>query len=137
MKKFLFFFLLILLLLGTGITYYRIQMPVPSLEKEKADYIFSAEELFAIYTADEVSSNDRFLDKLIQVSGKVKELSAEGNQLSVILDGGELSGGIICELDPRFRDQLILPKQGQAVTMKGVCSGMLLDVVLVRCVLIA
>ena len=61
----------------------------------------------------------------------------EGDQLSVILDSGETSGGIVCEMDNKLSIQTHLPKKGQAVTMKGECSGMLFDVVLVRCVIIA
>ena len=125
------------MLLGMGTAYYWYQKPVPSFEGQKADYITTAKELFANYQQDEAKSNELYLGKLVQVDGMVKKLVTEGDQLSVILESGEMSGGIVCEMDTKVFEQILLPKEGQAVTMKGECSGMLFDVVLVRCVIIA
>ena len=139
MKKNHFFFLLTTcLLLGIGTAYYWYQKPVPSLEKRKADYITNAKELISTYQQNESNANELYLGKLMQIDGQVKELVTEGDQLSVILDGGKTDGEIVCELEPKAYTPIDLPEKGQAMTMKGECAGMLFDVVvLVRCVIIA
>ena len=119
--------------------YYLYQKPVPQLKKKKADFEFTAVQLFDQYLKNEANTDQQLLDKIILVKGTVKTIIAEGNQLSVVLDGGTEEGGVVCELDNRLPLPEKIPQPGQAVMMKGRCTGMLmqLDVILTRCILIA
>lgn len=128
--------LLPILLLGIGFGYYQYTLPMPKVEDLTTDYEFEAGQLYRYYTANEQEADAQLLDKLLLVTGTVKNLVADGNQLSVILEGHD-QGGIICEIDERLIQQTDLPRIGQKVQLKGVCTGLLLDVVLVDCVLIA
>jgi hypothetical protein len=138
MNRFLFISLLILLF-GFGVLYHLYNQPMASLESEKADYEFTAEQLFDFYQANEANADQKLLDKTLLVKGTVKSLVTEGNQLSVILESGDDLGNIVCELDARLWVDQSPPKPGEAVNIKGVCTGMLLniDVILLRCVLVS
>ncbi len=128
--------LLPILLLSIGFGYYQYSLPMPKVEDLTTDYEFEAEQLYQFYSANEQEANTQLLDKLILVTGTVKDLVADGNQLSVILEGNDL-GGVVCEIDHRLIAQTKLPQIGLDVQLKGVCTGLLLDVILVDCVLIA
>lgn len=120
-----------------SLLFFFFQKPVPQISKRKANFEFTAPELYEQYQYNESKSNRQLLDKIILVTGTVKMIIAEDNQLSVVLDGSNEEGGVVCEMDKRLITTSP-PQPGQVVTIKGVCSGMLmhLDLVLTRCLLI-
>ncbi|MBK8491033.1 MAG: hypothetical protein IPL49_09120 [Saprospirales bacterium] len=86
----------------------------------------------------EGASDKRLLNKVIQVTGSVREVvqDDEGN-VRVTLDTGNDFFGVVCELQsssPWTKEDF---KAGQEVTFKGLCTGMSMDVVLVRCIRIS
>lgn len=116
---------------------YMYYKPIPRLRYQKADFEFTAPQLYDQYKKNEAKTNQQLLDKIILIKGTVETIIAEDNQLSVILNGGKDVGGVVCEMDIRLKPYQT-PKPGQVVMMKGKCAGMLLqlDVVLIKCVLI-
>ncbi|GAB5554637.1 MAG: hypothetical protein Sapg2KO_42280 [Saprospiraceae bacterium] len=128
-----------LLILSICIVFYFYNLPIPSLKNKKADYDFTAEQLFDLYKTNEANADQKLLDKTLLVKGTVKSLVTEGNQLSVILECGDDLGRVVCELDHRLLKVEFLPKPGEVVTIKGACTGMLLeiDVILLRCILVS
>lgn len=124
----------IIVLLG-GLAFYTYYQPHKDIKQTKADYTLNATNLFSEFEQDELSANDKYLDKLIQVSGTVKEVSIENNKIiSISLESHDVMFGIICQLDEHTKHLRSDFKEGEKVTFKGVCTGMLMDVVLVRCV---
>jgi hypothetical protein len=103
----------------------------------KADAVLSASELYAAYSADEAASNARYLNKTIEVRGKIAEiLPGENGVVNVVLrDEGAMSG-ILCEFLPEEQASLAGLSPGAEVTVRGLCSGIMFDVALNRCVLI-
>jgi len=111
--------------------------PPKSLIKAKPDYIFNATNFFDTYEADEKQSDSLYIDRIIQVTGPVAEiLQEEGQKYTLILRDGMSFSGINCSMDEQFRSEVTNLKPGDAVTIRGVCAGMLMDVVLTRCVIV-
>ena len=103
--------------------------------RAKADVAISAPDLFAEFSADEATANTSYLDKVIQVEGTVKEVSQSADGLTkVTLESGDDMFGVICQLDQLSEHKRTDFQTGESVTFKGKCTGMLMDVVLVRCV---
>jgi hypothetical protein len=89
--------------------------------------LVAADSLFLQYQRDEVAANLIYLDKALEVSGKV--ISVTKNQVGqqvIILDSGDPMGGIACTLSEPVNGLM----NGQAVRVRGFCSGFLSDVVL-------
>jgi hypothetical protein len=86
-----------------------------------------ADSLFLQYQRDEVAANLVYLDKALEVSGKVTAVTRNqiGQQV-IILDSGDPMGGIACTLAKPVNGLM----NGQAVKIRGFCSGFLSDVVL-------
>jgi hypothetical protein len=58
-------------------------------------------------------------------------LESEG-RTEVILETGDPLAGIVCSFESAAPPAIVV---GDTVRVKGVCTGMLMDVVLVRCTL--
>lgn len=117
----------------TGFYFY--QQKTPDASSYTTDLKISAEELFAAYESDESAANDRFLGKTIEVSGVVQEVARnlENGTTTVLLKTDGLLGAVSCELAASVDEAL---NSGDPVKLKGICSGMLMDVVLNRCVIL-
>lgn len=108
--------------------------PFQNMEKAKADFVISAESLYTEYETDETAANTKYLDQIVQVEGKVRAVTLEEGITSVSLDAGGMLGGVICQLNEQIKHERTEFQEGETVKFKGVCTGMLMDVVLVRCV---
>ena len=104
------------------------------MRNAKADISLKAAQLFSEYEADEKAANTKYLDKTVEVTGKVQSTESKEGKTSITLDAGGLMGGVICTLDELTKHKRTSFKEGEEVTLKCKCTGMLMDVVLVRCV---
>jgi hypothetical protein len=123
-------FLLVLGVIGAGIGYYMYNKPVASLEKKKPDVEVTASQLITDYEADETKANETYLGKLVQVSGKVVDITLEDGRKKIHLETPNPISLIICELEAGKETGAL--KAGDEVKVKGLCSGYLSDVILVQ-----
>jgi hypothetical protein len=127
--------LLPLLLIGGGVAYYLYNKPHQNMEQANADLSIAADQLFKAFSEDENAANTAYLNKVVQVSGKVRSSSLDENGISsVMLESGDEMSGVICQMDELNDNQRKEFSAGEDVTFKCMCTGMLMDVVLVRCV---
>ena len=143
MKKGLKIFLIIAavgLVIGLSTVYYVFNKPHRNIEKEAPSFTLEAKVLYDEYNNDEKVSNQKFADKVIQVNGKIAELSIDGHQISIVLN--DEMEGVSCALDSLTIDQnksvINTLKIGDNITLKGKCDGfdMIMGVVLTRCYII-
>ncbi|MCB0635004.1 MAG: hypothetical protein KDC54_00220 [Lewinella sp.] len=128
-------YLLLLAVIGAAVGYYMWNKPHRNMERAAADVTIPTAELFTAFDADEQAANAEYLDKVIQVTGEVRNSSRdEDGHVKVTLDSGDAMFGVICELDEHSEHPRTEFTPGETVTMKGLCTGKLMDVVLVRCV---
>ncbi|MGI8951535.1 MAG: OB-fold protein [Chitinophagaceae bacterium] len=125
----------ILLLCFAGWGLYLFNKPHTSVQNIKASETIAATDLYKQYAANENAANQEFLDKVIEVKGKVSDAQKTDSSFSVLLNAGAATGGVNCNLSFNDNKKIPLPKQGDFVTIKGECAGFLMDVTLVDCVL--
>ncbi|MCB0521483.1 MAG: hypothetical protein H6577_25635 [Lewinellaceae bacterium] len=134
MKK-VFLFLLVLAVIGVGVGWMMYNKPHENMENAKADMQADAKALFAAFSNDEAGANEKYLNKIVAVSGTVADASKdEGGNTSVMLESEDMMFGVKCELDPLSAHKRTEFQKGEQVTMKCICTGYLSDVVMVRCV---
>ncbi len=100
-----------------------------------AAFTTTAPVLLKAFRDDENKANTLYNDKVINVSGIVVKVERNDSTQTVQLDGQSGMGGIICEFEAMHNSELKALQPGQHVSIKGVCTGMLMDVVLIRCAL--
>jgi hypothetical protein len=124
----------LLLFIVVAWAYHLYMKPHQSAAGATADFTLNADSLYQQYRTDEHSADQKYLGKVIEVSGRLAEIQHSGNSEIWILSPQPGGGGINCQLfagtkiDPE-------PKTGDAVTVKGRCTGFLMDVNLADCVL--
>ena len=101
----------------------------------KSDFAIEAPALLQEFTTDEAAANQKYLDKVVAVKGKVKSIvpDEEGN-ITLTLHADNDIAGVICTIPKADAETAPGVKEGDEVTVKGVCTGVLMDVVLIRCV---
>lgn len=107
--------------------------PNANMKDLKSDVTFTAQDLFSAFETDEAAANTQYLDKVIEITGEIKDIStSEEGVTSITLEANNELSGVICQLQKDTEHRTF--KTGETVTFKGMCTGMLMDVVLVRCV---
>jgi len=105
------------------------------IRKSAASYSLSADSLLHIYDKDEARANKQFLNEVIAVSGVVSRviIGPARDQATVMLSTIDPLEGVTCSFYDDQADALKKVQQGQEITVKGVCTGKLMDVVLNKC----
>ena len=125
--------LLLLVLAGSGWGWYLYHKPHQSAAGESAAVTIEADSLYHQYQTDEHAADLRYMGKVIAVTGHLTEIQHSGNSVIWILSTQPGGGGINCQLfagtkvDPE-------PKPGDLISIKGRCTGFLMDVNLADCV---
>lgn len=92
-----------------------------------------AAQLFADFDQDENAANQKYLDHVVDVTGLVSEtLTNQQGQTVVLLKSENPMFGIQCTLE----NKSINISPGSTVTVKGICTGYLSDVVVTHGILI-
>ena len=84
---------------------------------------------------DSLLFND-YIEKAIEVTGPIKDITTKDNKVTILLHGGHESRLVICEMQTnqnKYMDQL---SKGEVVNIKGVFKGVLLDAILLNCIII-
>ena len=126
--------LLVIACLGSITGFYLYNKPVKSTASKSVDVAIQAADLFNEFAADENVANKKYLDKIISISGVVTNVADEEGLTIVTLKTTSDMFGVICKIEASDNKAKSL-KTGDEVRVKGVCTGMLMDVVMVRCVI--
>ncbi len=130
MKKYFPYILIIIVIAGV-VGYNMYNKDHKETKDATSDVVISPKELLAIYEQDEVAADAKYLDKIIEVKGIVKEINNVSNGGSISLDTGNEMASIICEFESAAAYANV--KVGDEVKVKGFCTGKLMDIVLTRC----
>ncbi|SDD93020.1 OB-fold protein [Niabella drilacis] len=127
-------FLLAGLLLGGGYGYYQYNRKSPDVKAERAAITTNAPALVAAFSSDEPSANRKYVEKIIAVTGTVTGVKIDtAGQATVFLDGNDPMAAVTCSFYDTETATVKKLTPGQQVTVKGVCTGKLMDVVLNKC----
>jgi len=110
--------------------------PHVNVAENSADIAQTANRLFIDFSTDETKANTTYLDKIIAVKGVVANIAEEGEKRIVTLQTSDDFGSVICYLTKEDSENNAQIKEGQTLVLKGICTGFLMDVILVKCVVI-
>lgn len=140
MKKFIKALIIVLVVIIVALLaayLYFINMPDKSVSKLKPDYQVSASDLAQEYESDPEKSDKKYIDKIIEVTGTITEISKDQNDSFVfILKQEDSNTGVLCTLSQENDKKASSYKSGDIVTIRGTCSGMLFEVVLNKCAIV-
>ena len=109
--------------------------PFINVNNSKANLKVTAQELLNDYHEDENLANKKYVDNIIEVKGEIAEISiSRGNSIITLKDSNGLSS-IKCHMGPENNLNVLKLRKDNQITIKGICTGYLLDIIMVRCVL--
>jgi len=106
------------------------------------DYTVAASAIIKEFETDQVSASKSYSDKIILVTGFVKDILKDDHGFYSLLLGDTSSmSSVKCSMDSLHNNEADTLQKGRYATVKGVCAGFnadeLLgsDVILVRCMI--
>jgi len=125
----------LLVLAAASFGYYEYSRGNADLEGATAQVCIAAPALLGEFTQNEAQADAKYLNKITCARGVVKSVEKDHTgSISITLDAGDPIANVSCELDVRHINQAEKIHAGDTVNMTGICTGMLTDVVLVRCI---
>jgi len=124
--------LLLLVLVACAYAWHLYQKPHQSAADESTAVTIDADSLYHQYQTDEHAADAKYMNKVMEVTGKLSEVQHSGNAEIWILSTQPGGGGVNCQLFPGTKEAA--PNPGDIVTIKGRCTGFLMDVNLTDCV---
>lgn len=135
MKKKLLIAAVIAVLTGVAFAYYLYNKPHQSIADDEPAFTIDAKMLVSDYDTDEATANAKYLGKIVEVKGTISEkITDSKGKITITLQGADLAG-VGCEFEPGAQKHLTGLSEGQEVCVKGICTGVLMDVVLADCVI--
>ncbi|OEK04510.1 OB-fold protein [Roseivirga misakiensis] len=109
----------------------------PSMKRLTADVAVTAERLYNDFDADEQTSNNKYLNKIVEVTGEVSEVETSEGSLPVISLKTSGFGVIKCTMESQLgEEELAQIRVNETITLRAECIGFLLDVLLIRGIII-
>lgn len=116
-----------------GLYFYNLKSA--DLAKTRPDFVITASALQKAFENNETESSSRYIKKILEVTGKISSVkSAENNAVNISLATDNDLSSIICTF-PVLKDESAF-KPGDIITLRGECSGYLMDVLLNNCAVI-
>lgn len=129
-KKTVLVVVLLIVLCGALVGYQQWNKPHLKAEDQPSMAV-SSEALYTAYNTNEKKSDSIYLNHVLAVDGTIGEVSKNQDGKTVaLLTVSDPMGGIQCT----FRDAVSV-QQGQAVKVKGFCTGYTMVVLLNDCVI--
>jgi hypothetical protein len=136
MKRIAFLSAIILLLIIGVTVYYQYNQPRKDVSTQHTDVAIAASLLYRQYFEHEKEANLKYLDKIIEVKGMVSEVQNNNGMMIVLMNAEDGLGGINCSMKEPNLHITQSSLRDKTVIIKGKCTGFLIDVNLVDCVLV-
>ena len=105
------------------------------MAKAKPDFLISASALQKAFELDEIAASKKYINKILEVSGKITSVKpADKNVVSISLLTESDISSVICTF-PAISDPAKFTN-GNEITLRGECSGFLMDVLMNNCAVI-
>lgn len=89
----------------------------------KADYTLGVNDLVNEFKSSDNSANNKYFEKVLQVNGQATAITLLSDSSSTIRFGDSTSSYAIFSLEKSELNEVVKIKPGDAVSLKGVCSG--------------
>ena len=123
---------LFIVIAGAGIGLYLYNLKPKDLSKIKADYLITSSRLQEEFESDEASASAKYISKILEVTGEIISVEETGSgSWNISLQTGSDFSKVICTF-PAIENPTVF-ETGKTITLRGECSGFLMDVLLNNC----
>jgi hypothetical protein len=129
---------LVLLLAVGGIltALYMYNLKDKDMQKVKPDFTMTASELQKEFETDESVAGAKYINRIIEVTGEVESVNpGEDHTVIITLKTNNPFSGVSCTLEADTGSPELAA--GNQVSLRGQCSGFLMDVIMNNCTVIS
>jgi tRNA_anti-like len=135
------FFVILIIIAGSAFfTFKEYNRKRKDIAEEPAAYSLGSAEFIAAFATNEKAANQKYLDKVVVISGTVKSADKdEQGDYTVVLGDAASMSSVRCSMDSTHNNEAAGLLPGAMLKVKGLCTGFnsdeLLgsDVILSRC----
>lgn len=124
----------IIAIVGVGLSQYN--KSHVNVKNTKADYILSPAKLISDYSSDEINADKNYVNKIIKIKGKISFVSTSNGKGTVTFNIPNSETGITCSFQSSESVKIGKLRTNHQVIIKGICAGMLLDIMMKECVIV-
>ena len=135
-KNIVLYVIVAALLIMTAIFVMMYNKPHRSVKGVEAAFDLSVSELTEAFTNDESKADSMYTGKVIQVSGPLRKMIANDSTLILMMGDDKGPMGVSCYLEKSQIPKAENLAPGESITVKGICNGMLMDVILDNAILV-
>jgi hypothetical protein len=122
-------------LTGAGYALTEYVRPNPDTNDLPVDYYMKVADIVNKFERNEVRATAEYVNKVIAIHGQIAFIHEQDSSAIMLFQNSYSSSSVVCEFEADKARQLQQLQAGQKVTIKGICTGLLMDVVLTRCVM--
>lgn len=130
MKKRVYILVVLTLLISSAVIlfYYKWNEPHQTIA-DVAGIKIDAADLFREFSETERQATEKYNGKVLEINGVISAVSTNQEGKTIVqLQTNDLMFGINCTMEKNANF-----KEGETVTLKGICSGFTTDVIIIRC----
>ena len=99
-------------------------------------FTMTATQLVDQFAEDETDANALYAGKIIQLNGRLKDIIRNDSTIILLLGDTSQMMSVSCYLQSGERLSDAALTSGDMVTVKGICNGMLMDVIIDKAILL-
>jgi hypothetical protein len=100
----------------------------------KPDFTVNASDLFNEFASGENNATLKYADKIVEIKGKISAVRSDYNATTISLETSDPASAVLCTLNKIVDDSTLVI--GDEITIRGECSGFLMDVLMKNCSII-
>ena len=133
MRKIYFFGTGIVLLCLASWAIYNLTRSHHNVSGDQAVASLSATGLYSEFAKNETEANKKWVGKVIEITGVISSINPSGNYMAINLRGSD-DAGINCSVLKKDLPADVNLRKGDSISIKGKCTGFLMDVNMVDCI---
>jgi len=125
---------LLIAIAGIGGALYLYNLKPQDLNKVKPHFVMTSADLQKAFETDESASSAKYINKIIEVTGEIASVKqGEKNFINISLRTSNDLSSVNCTFPS---SDTTFFKTGSLITVRGICSGFLMDVLLKNCAIV-
>ena len=124
--------IVVLGVIGAFVGYKMYNKPHVDVAEASADITVSANKILEEFSGNETTANTKYLEKIVAVKGEITEIKIEKEKGIITLKTNDDFGSVLCHLSEESTKKMNRLTVGETIVVKGICTGFLMDVILVK-----
>jgi hypothetical protein len=108
---------------------------LPDLKGLKPAFTLTSADLIRAFETDENKATAKYADEIISIHGIIGGIELTDSGATARLEVEDSMASVACHFEKNAMPGNPAPVKGDSINVKGVCSGYLMDVIMIRCVI--